>query len=44
MSKKPKKIKDHGESLIEVPILENGKENNFSVWYDPSYMGLYGEW
>jgi len=42
-SKKVKKVKEQGFSLIEVPIEENGHPDIFTVWYDPGHMGLYGE-
>jgi len=43
-SKKPKKIKEDGYPMIEVPITSGGHDYTFMVWYDPGYMGLYGEW
>jgi len=43
-SKKPKKVKQDGYPMVEVPILSDGHESTFMVWYDPGYMGLYGEW
>jgi len=43
-SRKIKKIKEDGESIIEVPILYKGEESTFGVWYSPAFRGLYGEW
>lgn len=42
--RKTKKVKQNNYPMIEVPILSNGEENTFMVWYDPGFMGLYGEW
>jgi len=43
-SKKPKKTEESGETMIAVPIKDGKYTGDFMVWYDPSYMGLYGEW
>ncbi len=43
-NKKPKKIKQDGQDMIDVPIISGDEEYSLLVWYDPSYMGLYGEW
>ena len=44
-SRKVKKVKYLEIAMLDVPVISDGKhEHYFTVWYDPGYMGLYGEW
>ena len=44
-SRKVKKVTDHEIDMLDVPVeSKEGYDLYFTVWYDPGYMGLYGEW